>query len=78
MDEGSLRDFLEFVYRRTIVYFKYEALLQELEELERLAKIGKATEQAYSNGLQVESAGGWSPVFETIDELLKWAESEGE
>lgn len=57
-----------------------QAMLNELDELERLAKIGIATEKAYSNGAfliydVVENDDGTIERHncdETIEELLGW------
>ena len=65
----------------------YNQAMDELQELERLAKIGRATEKAYSKGAfliydVVENDDGTIERYncdETIEELLVWldlAESE--
>ena len=60
-----------------------EEIESEISELERLAKIGRATEKAYSNGAfliydVVENDDGTIERYnydETIEELLGWLES---
>ena len=69
--------------------FSSEEVSKYIEELERLAKIGRATEKAYSKGAfliydVVENYDGTIERYnydETIEELLGWlesTESEGE
>ena len=67
---------------------KFREALKHIEELERLARIGRATEKAYSKGAfliydVVENDDGTIERYnydETIEELLGWlgfTESEG-
>ena len=59
-----------------------EEVSKYIEELERLAKIGRATEKAYSNGafLAYDVAENYDGTIEryncdeTIEELLEWLE----
>ena len=63
--------------------FSSEGVSKYIEELERLAKIGEATEKAYSKGAfliydVVENNDGTIERYncdETIEELLVWLES---
>ena len=63
--------------------FSSEEVSKYIEELERLAEIGKATEKAYSNGAfliydVVENDDGTIERYncdENIEELLVWLES---
>ena len=65
--------------------FSSEEVSKYIEELERLAEIGKATEKAYSNGAfliydVVENDDGTIEKYnydETIEELLGWLGSAG-
>ena len=62
--------------------FSAEKISEYIEELERLARIGEATEKAYSNGAfliydVVENDNGTIERYncdETIEELLVWSE----
>ena len=64
--------------------FSTEGISKCIEELERLAEIGRATEKAYSNGAfliydVVENYDGSIERYnydESIEELLMWLESE--
>jgi hypothetical protein len=51
-------------------------LLDKISELERLARIGKATEKAYECGHVFVFDDIWG--LETIEDLLVWFESEDE
>lgn len=61
---------------------RYNQAMDELQELERLAKIGRATERAYSNGAfliydVVENHDGSIERYNydgTIEEILLWLE----
>ena len=63
--------------------FSSEEISNYIEELERLARIGEATEKAYSNGafLIYDVVGNYDGSIErynydgTIEELLMWLES---
>ena len=69
-----------------------EEAIEELEELERLARIGKATEKAFEKTDVAMFLAHWqdgedgpfyvdekhSYEFDSIEELINWAESEGE
>ena len=48
------------------------------EELERLAKIGRATEKAFKCGGELEINIGTHGWFYCVGDLIDWAESEGE
>ena len=57
----------------------YNRAMQELDELERLAKIGRATQAAFSNGLSIcsfiENTDGDMEIddcIETENQLLVW------
>ena len=50
---------------------------KELEELERLAKLGKAVEKAFKNGdcvASMESVEAGNFFIDSLEELLEWAE----
>lgn len=56
----------------------YNELKAKVEEHERLARIGRATEKAFEYGGELEiniETHGW---FYCVEDLIDWAESEGE
>ena len=58
-----------------------DEMLKELDELERLAEIGRATEKAFKHGVfMVIASNGLTVEVEitTVKELIAWAESEAE
>lgn len=54
---------------------QFEEVIKQIEELERKAKIGEATEKAFESGAAIE---GYNVECYTLEQLLEWSESEGE
>ena len=81
------REFLNYLWHKTILASPYKDMTKELDELERLARIGKATEKVFgfsecddylaqSNKSHKGEFVITGEVFGSVDDLIDWAESE--
>jgi len=59
--------------------YNLEPTFKEIEELERLARIGKATEKSFKEGYEINSSCVYARKrFKSFEELIRWKESESE
>jgi hypothetical protein len=75
MKGERLREMLKFMgYDPASLLLK--SLYDELDELERLADIGRATELAYEKEFCITN-NGWQEIYlDTVEELLEWAKEQ--